>query len=166
MRAGIRTAYALRRYDGRATVGAHRERLKGEDAFRIAEVTLQVVKSMSPLYVAAKPKERAALMGEYKTVLTSYLSETSGLNVNANVSDRSRGGRSACGKACAYRAFTFACALASRASAARVSSTSSISPYAFAASADMKLSRSVSVSICATVWSVRSASKAFSRPRR
>jgi AcrR family transcriptional regulator len=49
--------------------------LPGDDAFRIAEVTLQVVKSMNPLYIAAKPKERAALIGEYKAVLTSYLSE-------------------------------------------------------------------------------------------
>ncbi|HEY4350972.1 MAG TPA: TetR/AcrR family transcriptional regulator [Paraburkholderia sp.] len=49
--------------------------LPADDAFRVAEVALQVVKSMSPLYIAAKPKERAALIREYKAVLTAYLSE-------------------------------------------------------------------------------------------
>ncbi|MFC0575179.1 TetR/AcrR family transcriptional regulator [Paraburkholderia solisilvae] len=47
--------------------------LSGDEAFRVAEVTLQVVKSMSALYVPAKPKERAALVGEYKAVLSAYL---------------------------------------------------------------------------------------------
>src|SRR5258708_4185852 len=47
--------------------------LAGEDAFRIAEVTLQVVKSLSPLYAAAKPKERKRLIDEYRVVVSSYL---------------------------------------------------------------------------------------------
>ncbi|MFC0398436.1 TetR/AcrR family transcriptional regulator [Paraburkholderia rhizosphaerae] len=51
----------------------YRPALSGDDAFRIAEVTLQVVKSMSPLYSSAKPKERIALVGEYKAVLSAYL---------------------------------------------------------------------------------------------
>ncbi|MEX3930794.1 TetR family transcriptional regulator [Paraburkholderia phymatum] len=47
--------------------------LPDDDAFRVAEVTLQVVKSLSPLYAAAKPKERKPLVDEYKTVVSSYL---------------------------------------------------------------------------------------------
>jgi AcrR family transcriptional regulator len=47
--------------------------LAEEDAFRVAEVTLQVVKSLSPLYAAAKPKDRAALVSEYRMVVSSYL---------------------------------------------------------------------------------------------
>jgi hypothetical protein len=34
---------------------------------------LQVVKSLSPLYAAAKPKDRAALVSEYRMVVSSYL---------------------------------------------------------------------------------------------
>ncbi|HXZ07812.1 MAG TPA: TetR/AcrR family transcriptional regulator [Paraburkholderia sp.] len=47
--------------------------LSGEEAYRIAEVTLQVVKSLNALYAAAKPKERKLLVAEYKTVVSSYL---------------------------------------------------------------------------------------------
>ena len=44
-----------------------------DDAFRVAEVTLQVVKSLNPLYAAAKPKDRKALVDEYRLVVSSYL---------------------------------------------------------------------------------------------
>jgi AcrR family transcriptional regulator len=47
--------------------------LSGDEAFRIAEVTLQVVKSMNPLYAVARPKERTLLLVEYKQVVASYL---------------------------------------------------------------------------------------------
>jgi AcrR family transcriptional regulator len=47
--------------------------LSGDDAFRAAEVVLQVVKSLSALYGPAKPKERRALLDEYRTVLAAYL---------------------------------------------------------------------------------------------
>ncbi|MPW16248.1 TetR family transcriptional regulator [Paraburkholderia sp. CNPSo 3157] len=47
--------------------------LSADDAFRVAEVTLQVVKSLSPLYAAAKPKERKPLVDEYMMVVSSYL---------------------------------------------------------------------------------------------
>ncbi|MDB5788497.1 hypothetical protein [Caballeronia mineralivorans] len=39
----------------------------------IAEVLLQIVKSLAPLYKDAKPKERRLLVDEYKTVVTAYL---------------------------------------------------------------------------------------------
>jgi hypothetical protein len=42
-------------------------------ALRIAEVLLQIVKSLAPLYKDAKPKERRLLVDEYKTVVTAYL---------------------------------------------------------------------------------------------
>ncbi|ACC69735.1 TetR/AcrR family transcriptional regulator [Paraburkholderia phymatum] len=47
--------------------------LADADAFRVAEVALQVVKSLNPLYAAAKPKERKALVDEYKLAVSSYL---------------------------------------------------------------------------------------------
>jgi hypothetical protein len=47
--------------------------LSGEDAYRIAEVTLQVVKSLNALYAGARPKERKLLIAEYKTVVSAYL---------------------------------------------------------------------------------------------
>jgi len=47
--------------------------LSGEEAYRIAEVTLQVVKSLNALYAVAKPRERKLLIAEYKTVVSSYL---------------------------------------------------------------------------------------------
>ena len=52
--------------------------LSAEDGFRVAEVTLQVVKSMQALYAPAKPKERRLLIAEYKTVVSSYLLERLG----------------------------------------------------------------------------------------
>ena len=51
-----------------------RPELTPEAAFRIANVTLQVVKGMSPLYVEMKAKERQELVEEFKFVLTAYLS--------------------------------------------------------------------------------------------
>ncbi|CAG4915671.1 TetR/AcrR family transcriptional regulator [Paraburkholderia saeva] len=47
--------------------------LSDDEAFRIAEVTLQVVKSMNPLYAVAKAKERKRLLVEYRAVVASYL---------------------------------------------------------------------------------------------
>ncbi|WP_213807228.1 TetR/AcrR family transcriptional regulator [Granulicella sp. dw_53] len=48
-------------------------KLTPEDAFRIANVTLQIVKGMNPLYAEAKPKERQKLVQEFKQALTAYL---------------------------------------------------------------------------------------------
>lgn len=48
--------------------------LSAEEAKRIANVTLQVVKGLNPLYADAKPRERRALVTEFKTVVTAYLS--------------------------------------------------------------------------------------------
>ncbi|WP_246024735.1 TetR/AcrR family transcriptional regulator [Paraburkholderia dinghuensis] len=47
--------------------------LAADEAFRIAEVMLQVIKSLNPLYAAAKPKERKLLVAEYKGVLSTWL---------------------------------------------------------------------------------------------
>ncbi|MBN3760461.1 TetR/AcrR family transcriptional regulator [Burkholderia sp. Ac-20365] len=51
----------------------HSPALSDDDAYRVAEVALQVVKSLNPLYAAAKPKDRKALVEEYKLVVSSYL---------------------------------------------------------------------------------------------
>ncbi|WP_321847081.1 TetR/AcrR family transcriptional regulator [Paraburkholderia bannensis] len=51
----------------------YNEALSAEEAYRIAEVMLQVVKSLNPLYAAAKPKERKLLVAEYKGVLAAWL---------------------------------------------------------------------------------------------
>lgn len=51
----------------------HNDALPADDAYRIAEVTLQVVKSLNPLYAAARPKERRLLVAEYKGVLSAWL---------------------------------------------------------------------------------------------
>ncbi|WP_233864206.1 TetR/AcrR family transcriptional regulator [Paraburkholderia adhaesiva] len=47
--------------------------LAADEAYRIAEVMLQVIKSLNPLYAAAKPKERKLLVAEYKGVLSTWL---------------------------------------------------------------------------------------------
>jgi AcrR family transcriptional regulator len=49
--------------------------LSPEGAFRIANVSLQIIKSMNALYrdVHAHPSERQSLVDEYKLVLTAYL---------------------------------------------------------------------------------------------
>ena len=44
-----------------------------EAAFRIANVTVQIVKGMNPLYADAKPSERIEIVAEFKLVLTTYL---------------------------------------------------------------------------------------------
>jgi AcrR family transcriptional regulator len=44
-----------------------------EAAFRIANVTVQVVKGMNPLYADAKAAEREEIVREFKLLLTSYL---------------------------------------------------------------------------------------------
>jgi AcrR family transcriptional regulator len=50
-------------------------RLSPEQAFRVANVALQIVKSMNLLYAEARPKERVELVREYKSALTAYLEE-------------------------------------------------------------------------------------------
>jgi AcrR family transcriptional regulator len=47
--------------------------LAADEAYRIAEVMLAVIKSLNPLYAAAKPKERKLLVAEYKGVLAAWL---------------------------------------------------------------------------------------------
>jgi AcrR family transcriptional regulator len=51
----------------------YNEALADDEAYRIAEVMLQIVKSLNPLYAAAKPKERRLLVAEYKSVLSTWL---------------------------------------------------------------------------------------------
>ncbi len=47
--------------------------LTAEAAFRMANVTLQVVKGMRPMYAEAPVAERGAIVLEFKVLLTSYL---------------------------------------------------------------------------------------------
>jgi AcrR family transcriptional regulator len=47
--------------------------LAPEEAFRVANVAFQILKSMNPLYAEAKPQERLALIAEFKLALTAYL---------------------------------------------------------------------------------------------
>jgi AcrR family transcriptional regulator len=47
--------------------------LQTDEAYRLAEVTLQIVKSLNVLYAPAKPKERKLLVAEYKTAVTAFL---------------------------------------------------------------------------------------------
>lgn len=51
----------------------YNDALPVDDAYRIAEVALQLVKSLNPLYAAARPKERKLLVAEYKGVLSAWL---------------------------------------------------------------------------------------------
>jgi AcrR family transcriptional regulator len=48
-------------------------RLTPEQAFRVANVALQIVKSMQSLYADGKAGERKELVREYKLALTTYL---------------------------------------------------------------------------------------------
>ena len=48
--------------------------LTAEEAFRMANVALQVVKGLRPLYAEAPAGEREAIVLEFKVLLTSYLS--------------------------------------------------------------------------------------------
>ena len=45
-------------------------------AYRVACVSLQMIKSMNALYAEAKPRERLEIVKEYKLALTSYLEKT------------------------------------------------------------------------------------------
>ena len=47
--------------------------LTADEAFRVAEVMLEVIRSLNPLYAAARPKERKLLVAEYKGVLSTWL---------------------------------------------------------------------------------------------
>ena len=46
--------------------------LSQADAVRMANVSLQIVKSLNPLYAETKPKERPQVIREYRTVLSEY----------------------------------------------------------------------------------------------
>ncbi|HWZ61172.1 MAG TPA: TetR/AcrR family transcriptional regulator [Gemmatimonadaceae bacterium] len=45
------------------------------DALRVAHVAVQVIKAMGPVLIDAKPKERQAVVREFKLVLVAYLTE-------------------------------------------------------------------------------------------
>jgi AcrR family transcriptional regulator len=47
--------------------------LTHDEAYRMANVTLQVVKGLRPLYAEAKGAERGAIVREFKVLLTAYL---------------------------------------------------------------------------------------------
>jgi AcrR family transcriptional regulator len=47
--------------------------LAQERAYRVASVSLQIIKSMNILYTEAKPQERLEIAQEYKLALTAYL---------------------------------------------------------------------------------------------
>ncbi|HZD30164.1 MAG TPA: TetR/AcrR family transcriptional regulator [Candidatus Angelobacter sp.] len=47
--------------------------LSQEDAYRVANVSLQIIKSMKMLYAGASSKERERLVAEYKVALAAYL---------------------------------------------------------------------------------------------
>jgi AcrR family transcriptional regulator len=57
-----------------ALFARYNETLAPDEAFRIAEVMLEIIKSLNPLYAAAKPKERKLLVAEYKGALSAWLS--------------------------------------------------------------------------------------------
>ncbi len=52
---------------------AHAPWLDAGEALRVANVTLQIVKSMNPLYAQADAEERRELVAEYRTATTAYL---------------------------------------------------------------------------------------------
>jgi AcrR family transcriptional regulator len=51
-----------------------RPEMSKENAFRVANVTVQVLKAMNPLYVEAKGAEREEIVREFKSLLMGYLS--------------------------------------------------------------------------------------------
>ena len=51
-----------------------RPEMSKEAAFRVANVTVQVLKAMNPLYVEAKGVEREEIVREFKSLLMGYLS--------------------------------------------------------------------------------------------
>ena len=52
---------------------ARRSAVSQELAYRVASVSLQLIKSMNALYAEAKPQERREIVEEYKLALTAYL---------------------------------------------------------------------------------------------
>jgi AcrR family transcriptional regulator len=50
-----------------------RPALSQEQAYRVASVSLQMIKSMNTLYTGTKPQERLEIAKEYKLALTAYL---------------------------------------------------------------------------------------------
>jgi AcrR family transcriptional regulator len=52
---------------------ARRPTLSSEQAYRVANVSLQIIKSMNALYAQADPKARLDIVKEYKLNLTAYL---------------------------------------------------------------------------------------------
>jgi AcrR family transcriptional regulator len=50
-----------------------RPALSQEQAYRVASVSLQMIKSMNTLYTEAKPQEQLEIAKEYKLALTAYL---------------------------------------------------------------------------------------------
>jgi len=52
---------------------ARRAAVSQEQAYRVASVSLQLIKSMNALYAEAKPLERLEIVKEYKLALTAYL---------------------------------------------------------------------------------------------
>lgn len=52
---------------------ARRPAISQEDAYWVACVSLQMIKSMNALYADAKPQERPEIVKEYKVALTAYL---------------------------------------------------------------------------------------------
>ena len=56
-----------------AIIRKHRPTISEEDAWLVASIIVQVIKSMNPLYVKASSQERIALVREYKLLLTSYI---------------------------------------------------------------------------------------------
>jgi len=51
-----------------------RPEMTKENAFRVANVSVQVLKAMNPLYVEAKGAERQEIVREFKSLLMGYLS--------------------------------------------------------------------------------------------
>ena len=52
---------------------ARRPAVSQEEAYRVAFVTLQLIKTMNALYAEAKPQERLEIVKEYKFALVAYL---------------------------------------------------------------------------------------------
>src|SRR5260370_37662902 len=50
-----------------------RPALSQEQAYRVASVSLQIIKSMNTLYTGTKPQERLEIAKENKLALTAYL---------------------------------------------------------------------------------------------
>ncbi len=55
-----------------------RPELTGPEAFRVANVTLGIIRAMYPLYADARGKERLEIAAEFKRVVTSYLRDRLG----------------------------------------------------------------------------------------